>query len=252
MVQELPLIQDDFKCHTKAETCPSSSACERHRPSRVREGRLVRHQSSNINHLRRLNLNPSAGPLRPVALTASQCVFAVRRRVVTRIPSGEVHQVPSEFLYWLFSAEPNTNRIYSVAVIIRVFHTRDGGSTLPGFTFCFAVWPLVPFCIIYKSVSSLFWTVSGLCNIFGGRILLNMLVPPTSTLRFTLRIAIQCSLQACRKAASSGNSQPNGTGIHISVSASRQLSPRPPTLVLQLISGGVLASNNEAGSTTTI
>ena len=25
------------------------------------------------------------------------------------------------------------NRIYSVAVIIRVFHTRDGGSTLPGF-----------------------------------------------------------------------------------------------------------------------
>ena len=28
----------------------------------------------------------------------------------------------------------SASRIYSVAVIIRVFHTRDGGSTLPGFS----------------------------------------------------------------------------------------------------------------------
>jgi hypothetical protein len=37
----------------------------------------------------------------------------------------------------------NPFRIYSVAVIIQVFHTWDGGSTLPGFIFFFLFfWPV--------------------------------------------------------------------------------------------------------------
>jgi hypothetical protein len=37
------------------------------------------------------------------------------------------------YVIWQYSF--SSARIYSVAVIIRVFHTRDGGSTLPGFKF---------------------------------------------------------------------------------------------------------------------